>query len=378
MATPYSRVAPRPASTAEAPAPPRKSAAFNPAAHGLRGIASLMVFVAHMLSGTAEHIYPHNAAYVAATRAPWYFGTYGVELFFVISGFVILPSVRRYTVKEFALRRFLRLYPLFFVLSVLFVALNAVTNEYPRLNNLPAVASGFLFLNLFNGTEQLTPNAWSLTYEVFFYVMLCLGYQFVVRRFRPLAGGVVVAAFLVFWYLCPIVTYFVFGLLIRTVHDRGLRVPREWAWPVEVLAAICCIWFASRGWFAYSRADLANPVAIAIMVSTGIFFLVASQPGSLTAKLFSGRWIVWLGTVSYSLYLVHPYTYFACRNLFKQLGLFGDNVPLSILAFFLVTTPITLILTQAVHVMLEVGPYQWYFRQQIYRTGTRPEPAVTS
>ena len=367
MATLQPRAVPRPAESPEREVGARQSAEFNPAAHGLRGIASLMVFCAHLLAGTAEHIYPNNAAYFAATRAPWHFGTYGVELFFVISGFVILPSVRRYSVREFAIRRFLRLYPLFFVLSVFFVIMNGMTNSYHKLNNLPAIVSGFLFLNLFNRTEQLTPNAWSLTYEVFFYVLLCLGYQVLVRRFRPVGAGLVLGAFLIFWVLCPIVTFFVFGLLIRLLHDRGVRLPDSMAWPLEVISAASCIWFASRDWFAYTRADLANPVVPAIMVSTAIYFFVASQSNSLTRMLLSGRWVAYLGTVSYSLYLVHPYTYFACRNLFRHFGLFGANIPLSMLGFFVVTTPVTLLVTHYVHRYLEVGPYQWYFHQRIYR-----------
>lgn len=346
----------------------RKSAEFNVAAHGLRGIASLMVFWAHLLSGAAEHIYADDKAFVAATRAPWHFGTYGVELFFVLSGFVILPSVRRYSVKEFAVRRFLRLYPLFFVLSAVFVILNVLTDSYPKLNNWPAVLSGFLFLNLFNGTEQLTPNAWSLTYEVFFYVLLCLGYQEIIRRFRPAGAFLAVGLFALFWFLCPIVTYFVFGLLIRVVHNRGWRMPKGIAWPIEVVACFGCIWFASQGWFAYTREDLANPTVVAIMLSTAIYFLAASQPDSLTGKLFSAQWIIYLGTVSYSLYLVHPYTYFLCREVFRKLGLFGSSIPLSLLAFYVVTTPLTLLVTHYVHRYLEVGPYQAFFHQRIYRS----------
>lgn len=356
---------------ADQAAPARKSAEFNSAAHGLRGIASLMVFWAHLLSGTAEHIYSGDAGYVAATRAPWHFGTYGVELFFVISGFVILPSVKRYSVRQFAIRRFLRLYPLFFVLSAVFVVLNGLTDSYPKLNNWQAIASGFLFLNLFNGTEQLTPNAWSLTYEVIFYILLCLGYHELFRSQRPFRASLVVGLSALFWFLYPIVTFFVFGLLIRTLHDRGWRMPNRLAWPIELASGLACIWFASRSWFAYNHQDLANPIVIGIMLSTAIYFLVASQPQSLTGKLFSARWIVYLGTVSYSLYLVHPYTYFACRSLFKQLGLFGDNIPLSVLAFFAVTTPITLLVTHYVHRYLEVGPYQAFFHQRIYRTGAQ-------
>src|SRR3546814_12014022 len=85
------------------------------------------------------------------------------------SELVILPSVLRYSTGQFALRRFLRLYPLFLTLTLLFVLLNAVTNAYPDLNNWPTILAGVTFTNLFWHTEQLTPNAWSLTFEVIFY-----------------------------------------------------------------------------------------------------------------------------------------------------------------------------------------------------------------
>src|SRR3546814_6945714 len=90
------------------------------------------------------------------------------------SELVILPSVLRYSTGQFALRRFLRLYPLFLTLPLLFVLLNAVTNAYPDLNNWPTILAGVTFTNLFWHTEQLTPNAWSLTFEVIFYSLTCL------------------------------------------------------------------------------------------------------------------------------------------------------------------------------------------------------------
>ncbi|RYE70510.1 MAG: acyltransferase [Rhizobiaceae bacterium] len=362
--------APPPARTSEEKsdlrAAPRRTA-FNSAAHGLRGIASLMVFWAHLLSGMAEHVYASNAAFVASTRAPWHFGTYGVELFFVLSGFVILPSVRRYSAKEFAIRRFLRLYPLFFALSVVFVVLNALTDSYPKLNTWQAIASGFLFLNLFNGTEQLTPNAWSLTYEVFFYVLLCTAYQTLRRHRQPLAAAFAVGLFAWFWFVFPIVTFFVFGLVIRLVHDRGWRLPEVIAWPLEAGSCLACVYFASRGWFAYSHEDLTDPVVLGIMISTALYFLAASQEESLTGRLLGGAWVRYLGTVSYSLYLVHPYTYFACRILFKELGLFGTDIALSLVTFYAVTTSITLLATHYVHRWLEVLPYQAFFHQRVYR-----------
>src|SRR3546814_16194799 len=96
-----SRPAPAPAAKTK-----RTEAGFNCAAHGLRGIAALMVFSAHLLGGSAEHVYQDHSAYVQFVLRPWQFGVYGVYLFFTISGFVILPSVLRYSKGQLALRRF--------------------------------------------------------------------------------------------------------------------------------------------------------------------------------------------------------------------------------------------------------------------------------
>src|SRR3546814_8787762 len=53
--------------------------------------------------------------------------------------------------------------------------------------------------------------------------------------------------------------------------------------------------------------------------------------------------------------------------LFVEIGLFTNHIALSMLLFFLVTTPLTLLVTHVVHHLVELGPYQWFFRQRIYR-----------
>jgi peptidoglycan/LPS O-acetylase OafA/YrhL len=326
-----------------------------------------MVVWGHLLVGTAENIYDGDPVYVALIQRPWHFGTFGVELFFVISGFVILPSVLRYGPREFALRRILRIYPLFFVFTLLFALLNAATNLYPHLNTPKAVAAGFLFVNLFSGTEQLTPNAWSLTFEIIFYMLACLTVFFLLRRPSRLGAGVMIILSLAFLCFFPISAFFLFGVGVRILHGRGLLLPPRLARPLELITALACIYYASTGWFAYTPEDMADPLVWKIMAATACYFYLAVSPGSLTARFFSIREILYLGTVSYSLYLVHPYTYYASRTIFRHFGWFVDSWWLAMPAFFLVVTPITLIVTHFVHRWIEMKPYQWYFHQRIYR-----------
>ncbi len=339
---------------------------FNTAAHGLRGVAALMVFAGHLLGGSAKHIYNDDPAYVQAVEGPWHLGTAGVVLFFVISGFVILPSVLRYSPGDFALRRFMRIYPLFFVLSLVFVVLNSVTHAYPKLNDPLAIFAGLTFTNLFFGTEQLTPNAWSLTFEAIFYALICLVVYFAVHRPHRVGLVLAIGLSLAFVAYFPIACFFVGGVAIRMAHDCGWRLPKVPARVLEVTALACFTWFASMSWFAYVPADFANPIALAILGSSLGYFALAVSPDSLTAAILKVKPALYLGTVSYSLYLVHPYTYYVTRELFEKAGLFTHDQVASMTLFYAVATPLTLAATHVVHKTLEMKPYQWMFHQRIY------------
>lgn len=343
------------------------SAEFNVAAHGLRGVAAMMVFCGHLLGGTAKHIYDADPSYFRTVEPMWHFGTAGVVLFFVISGFVILPSVVRYSPGQFALRRLVRLYPLFLVLTLLFIAMNAATNLYPNLNNITSIAAGLTFLNIFVGTEQLTPNAWSLSFEVMFYTLTCLGVYFIVHRPNRIGLAIAAAICLAFMVVFPIACFFLGGIVIRILYDRGIGLPAGLARPLELIAALCFAYYASLSWFAYAPSDFANPIALKIVISSLCYFFLAVPRTSLTSLCLRSSQALYLGTVSYSLYLVHPYTYYLCRMLFDHLGWFTNEQYISLLLFFGATIPITLIATHIIHRTIEMKPYEWVFRQGIYR-----------
>jgi peptidoglycan/LPS O-acetylase OafA/YrhL len=347
---------------------------FNAAAHGLRGVASILVLAAHIMGGTARHIYPDKTNYVRLIEHPWYLGTFGVEIFFVISGFVILPSALRYNLGEFALRRFIRIYPLFFVLSLVFVSLNVATNAYAHLNNVGSIFAGLLFVNLFTGTEQLTPNAWSLSFEVAFYVLTGLIVAFAVKRRSVVAGGSAIglaAAFLVFF---PITIYFLIGiamrLLVRTIRRATVQTRIA-----EMAAALMLIWFASRGHFDYtSWTQFRGIVVPSILVSISAYFYLALMPGSATSWALSGRALRYAGDVSYSLYLVHPFAYYALRSLFVRYGWFTGDVARSMLVFGAAVFALSFLLTHFAYRTLERWPYRRIFHQGVYHR--KPAPAV--
>lgn len=274
------------------------------------------------------------------------------------------------------MRRFLRIYPLFFVLSVFFVSLNAFTNAYPPINNIRAIVSGFLFVNLFTGTEQLTPNAWSLTFEVMFYVLTCAVVQFTVHRKAPLLAGLAIVTAGAFVLCFPMAVYFIMGALVRYGY-RGFPFGRAVQRSLECVCFVALVWLASRSHFEYHWADFSNPVVAPLIAVTGCFFFFAVAPGSLTSVIMDNRVARYVGTISYSLYLVHPYIYYGVRTTFGHLGWFGTDVARSMTVFGLAVISLSFLVSHFVHLTLERAPYAWYFRQRIYRDGADGREATT-
>lgn len=189
--------APEAVPSAPAAAEPRaRGVAYLTALDGMRGLAAFIVLSAHVavffsLPVTLDWLGPH--AYLA------------VDCFFVMSGFVMAHAFDAkmqagMTVRDFALHRFLRLYPLVLA-GVVFGAVSllgycATTPGVPRLAVAEAITSGALLVPT-DALARYKPYNfpvniafWSLSFEV----LLCLGYA-VVARF--LTGWRMVAALVV-------------------------------------------------------------------------------------------------------------------------------------------------------------------------------------
>jgi peptidoglycan/LPS O-acetylase OafA/YrhL len=261
----------------------RTSSQFNNAVHALRALAVLMVFAVHLLDSFNTYFFPHSAALNAAMPFVKRFGTFGVELFFVISGFVIMNSVRKYALNEFLLRRLIRIYPLFAAFTLAFFALSWSTSFRPHAASLPApgptIEAALLnlsFLNIYFGTPALSPNAWSLTFEANFYIFAGIACFFLRQRLLGLSILLlpVMIAFLVAF---PIAAYFVAGCLLYAL--RGLQ-PN--AFPRSLQAAVLVAWCALAATIDHETVSASSMVLLAASV---IFFFVVTVPEGLFARL---------------------------------------------------------------------------------------------
>lgn len=302
-----------PAATSD---PPVRSGRFR-FVDGLRGLAAMWVVSYHLW----ENLEPAVASWFPrALGAVFARGHYGVEIFFVLSGFVIAHSVRNglHTwgyLGRFALRRSIRLDPaLWLTIAAEVVAILATLAVFPAYD--PAVPSmGQILLNMaylqrFAGVPDVVPVFWTLTYEVQFYFVLVLslvvGRQLSGRReARPWA--VAALALSSVWSAAVYV-----GLLPLPV--RGLFIDRWYQFAVGVAVWMWMHRRLSGTALGAFFALLAAAVALGpSRLFQGASLVVALTAGILVAAVATDRLRdglagdVWqfLGRISYSLYLIH-------------------------------------------------------------------------
>ncbi|MCS4511108.1 acyltransferase family protein [Xylophilus ampelinus] len=134
----------------------------------LRGIAAILVLYFHME--------PHWNAVPALAKISkaMHFGFFGVDLFFVLSGFVVFSSAEKcinyIQIKNFLKRRVLRIYLGYWPVLAIFAIFPAVLHGSVERTTKQIIKSVLLLYP--NGADNWLPTAWSLTYELYFY--LCL------------------------------------------------------------------------------------------------------------------------------------------------------------------------------------------------------------
>ncbi len=333
----------------------------------LRGLAALLVVVYH--SGFALAV-PGLAVFAWVTDHVVKRGHVGVDVFFVISGFIIawvavLGREAPETPIQFAIRRFFRVVPVYWLLSMVHAYfLNPLgwTGFMKSLAFVPTDATAaphFGFPALYVG--------WSLNYEAFFYA---------VCAFALLAGRralAIVAAVLVFTTLVlPGLRFGYVDLDPEQVYPFAGAYGRMIANPLilEFLLGCAAAWI-----FAQTRERLTPAVAGGLLAAGVIAFglsvvavessfslpwrglptvllLFGAVAGEHTGLLRVPRWSVRLGALSYALYLVHPTVIEALKRLTVPLA--PTDVSLQLIKFA-VTLGLALGLATLVHRYLE-GP----------------------
>lgn len=269
----------------------------------LRAIAASLVVIYHTLGGLIL-----KGVNIGPMAFFYPLGSAGVDIFFVISGFVIYLGIsnHRKTPAIFLKSRFRRIIPAYWIatfITVVFTFSYGVLAGFVGMeNSLRPISVDWLLESLFfasNVTGNGMPvvgQGWTLEYEMLFYLLVTIGLFFRNKVFVYLLPVAVLSSFVFFAGLSIMVIEFILGMVLAVLFTR-IKVNQFFAWAALALGILL---FATT---AFSGPEM-NPsrltwIAGSFLVVLGVIYL----PERNSRIAFT------LGASSYAVYLLHALTY---------------------------------------------------------------------
>lgn len=262
----------------------------------------------------------------ASERLHWYrYGNLGVQLFFIISGFVIVQSMQGKSVREFAQGRFIRLFPLFWILCTVTFVLTLIVPGGKHLSVPDYLSSMTMLGDQFNGYvgygHLIDASYWTLSIELLFYVGIGIFVSFFsyknIRYFLMLwfVGSIIAFAFhtddgfYIKLLLVHHASYFIFGgalALIATSQAKKMRETYiDWVllFASALFATVMCPQIFAHYYTTPHPLDMSIIIALHILFFIGVPILVYLSPRIQHARTI-GIFAL-LGGITYPLYLMH-------------------------------------------------------------------------
>lgn len=301
---------------------------------GLRGVAAVGVVIGHarlvyLQNGPESWIYLPGVRHGFDAIGTW--GATAVWLFFVLSGFVLALSFKNTPTVDYGvyvLRRLVRLYlpvwgaVLLALVSMIFISrdvdgLGSWVAAHPAQPTLWGVIADFTLLS---GTGSNVTPLWSLRWEIFFSLLLIV-YVAAARSIPPallitvsltlsIVGGIAENALLLYMPMFGIGVGFAFAW---PTFERWAATLRSRFNPavggslaVAALLAVAVSQLAPAWLSKFGMASLALPgVTTATRLISVSLIVVLVGTSVAIGRVFTSRLILWLGMVSFSLYLTH-------------------------------------------------------------------------
>ena len=300
----------------------------------LRGVAVLLVMLYHgnwNLSAIDPRHDPRVRMYQGLAS--------GVDIFFIISGFVMITSnlARRGEAASggnFMKRRLERIVPLYWLVTTLALLIHATAPFYsirPYLG-LGQVAASYLFIPAFE--VPIVPPGWTLTAEMLFYLLFAVALWCRVRPMilatlilfglallHPLAHHSLTAASLT----QEVMLEFAFGMGLAHLVAAGYRLRSGWAWLLLLVGTLALL-SGAHGHHLWRSLYWGVP---ALGIVAGAVSLESSGRTRMPG------WLLILGNASYSLYLVHMLVVWILTGIVLRHGWHGALVDALFLVVYL-------------------------------------------
>jgi exopolysaccharide production protein ExoZ len=293
----------------------------------LRAVAALLVVYFHISTVIPEFnevLFIHRVISVARF-------TGGVDIFFVISGFIMaVTTSSRTTPQRFLMRRIIRIVPLYWLLTLALAAAAAIPphfydHAYLTLEFFLKSLLFIAYINPIGGILPLVPPGWTLNVEMFFYLVFTLALFAPVQRRLPIVAGLFVLLVALgalipdrvqlmppLWLVTrPYVLEFVVGMWIGSRYQaEALRLPLPLC-ALLIVAGFCGLLGDWGSW----RNFAAWPIVFSGSVVLGVV--------AMECKHAVPRWWLpaFLGDASYSIYLSHVLAIGIVKKYWGKFGL---------------------------------------------------------
>lgn len=360
---------------------------------GIRGYAILFVFAYHIITlnysyellgydlGIGRYIRSDLLRNIAE------FGWFGVDIFFILSGFIISykyygilsQEVSLRTTILFILRRLARIYPLYIFSIIILLGIhylggwdNALTNMEALPYHLTLTYAWWFYP--FGETWNLP--GWTLSAEFFVYLI----FPIIVFIYRPGLASAVIAVLLIIWYLSTYPAFYILGagalkkattgfflgFFFYQIH-RNIKNSNFIDKHSDLIGFIALLCLIASLAFSHSIYNFLEPLTIAYPCAALVIFSLYKCKNILL-YIFANKPIVFIGKVSYSAYVMH-FPVITFLNLFRQplhkYFIIENEASQSMLMLFLCSLILfNIIIATIAHYSVE-RPFLFYFRRII-------------
>jgi peptidoglycan/LPS O-acetylase OafA/YrhL len=282
-------------------------------------------------------------------------GWQGVELFFVISGFIIgLPFAKHYIngekkvkLKSYFLRRVTRLEPPYIISIFLFFGIQLLAHQNTLSYGLPGVFASMFYLNniIYNSFSHfVNASLWSLEVEIQFYVFAIFFVQIfrLTKLYRRLILSILILGipFLHLAYFPETTTvyyflhFFFLGFLLVDLYldKKKVNIPKLVSGILGFIALILVL-------YVNHKSNVLNELIFLIGIFVFYYSVLISGFGK---SFFTNRYITVVGGMCYSIYLIHAPIAAAFGNITKYIIISNHIIP-NLLLYTVICLPIILI-----------------------------------
>ncbi|HHS9494978.1 TPA: acyltransferase family protein [Raoultella planticola] len=283
----------------------------------LRAYAAILVVLNHFCN---------NIYFLSETLMLDKIGGFGVDIFFIISGFIMAYTLSDFNntsnktaAFSFIKRRILRIYPIYLIVLVPIIIMYFL-KVYIKVTELSlySLIGSILLMPDFTSNphyHMLLQPAWTLVYEMFFYLTLSLTILFSKNKTSSIVNySVILFIVIVLVHLFnlqgnrlewvnmhymigdPIFLDFILGFVLYGIHKNNLRmnIPAWTMFPLLVAVTIAAMYLASLGFPRIICFGLTSFVIVSVFT--------LNEP----MKKSNNKHLLFLGAASYAIYLAHP------------------------------------------------------------------------